>query len=111
MYLDANNLYGWAMSQPMPTGGFHWVSQVLSYIAVMLVDGFRNVFCVESLTLLHLLFLQVDPSNAILETILSAAKDADQGFFLEVNLDYPASLHRENNDYPLAPEKMAVTKD
>ena len=24
-YLDANNLYGWVMSQPLPTGGFGWV--------------------------------------------------------------------------------------
>ena len=27
-YLDANNLYGWAMSQPLPTHGFKWMKNL-----------------------------------------------------------------------------------
>ena len=27
VYLDANNLYGWAMSKPLPVGGFEWMSE------------------------------------------------------------------------------------
>ena len=27
IYLDANNLYGWAMSQPMPSGDFVWMME------------------------------------------------------------------------------------
>ena len=26
MYLDANNLYGWVMSQYLPTGNFKWMT-------------------------------------------------------------------------------------
>ena len=26
-YLDANNLYGWAMSQKLPVKGFKWIKQ------------------------------------------------------------------------------------
>ena len=26
-YLDANNLYGWTMSKPLPTHGFEWISE------------------------------------------------------------------------------------
>ena len=27
IYLDANNLYGWAMSKPLPTHGFKWMNE------------------------------------------------------------------------------------
>ena len=27
MYLDAKNLYGWAISQYLPYGGFKWLNQ------------------------------------------------------------------------------------
>ena len=33
------------------------------------------------------------------------------GYFLEVNLEYPDELHELHNDYPLAPEKFAVSSD
>ena len=28
LYLDANNLYGFAMQQPLPTGGFRWLDPI-----------------------------------------------------------------------------------
>ena len=31
-YLDANNLYGWAMSQPLPTGNFKWTCKDVAEI-------------------------------------------------------------------------------
>ena len=71
-YLDSNNLYGWAMSQPMPTGDFHWVE--------------------------------------FTEKLLETPADATNGYIFEVDLAYPHELHKDHNDYPLAPEKMKVTK-
>ena len=74
-YLDANNLYGWAMSQKLPTHGFKWID--------------------------------VDKSSVLK---LLEKKDANQGFILEVDLEYPSSLWKSHNDYPLAPERIKIDK-
>ena len=31
MYLDANNLYGWAMSQKLLVSGFKWVKELSNF--------------------------------------------------------------------------------
>ena len=35
MYLDSNNLYGWAMMQLLPVGGFQWVNAELDEVLTM----------------------------------------------------------------------------
>jgi hypothetical protein len=72
MYYDANNLYGWGMSQPLATGGFEWV----------------NI--------------------ATEEEIVCHPDDAEKGYILEVDLEYPKELHDSHSAYPLSPERMRV---
>ena len=33
------------------------------------------------------------------------------GYYLEVDLEYSKELHELHNDYPLAPEKLAISSD
>ena len=77
MYLDANNLYGWAMSQYLPTGNFKWMTD-----------------------------------KEISKIDLGKYKaDGKKGLILEVDLEYPQELHDIHNDYPVAPEKVKVSKN
>ena len=41
----------------------------------------------------------------------SINEKGDIGYFLEVDLEYSDKLHELHNDYPLAPEKLAITND
>ena len=41
----------------------------------------------------------------------SINEKSDTGYFLEVDLEYPDELHELHNDYPLAPEKLAILSD
>ncbi|XP_059225632.1 uncharacterized protein LOC106094284 [Stomoxys calcitrans] len=78
MYLDANNLYGYAMSQCLPYGGFKWEEGID-------FEKFSRQEFIESI----------------------AAK-GDQGFMYEVDLEYPSHLHDAHNDLPFCAENKLV---
>ena len=41
-YLDANNLYGWAMSQNLPTHGFRWMKDLTIEKVIKILDKINN---------------------------------------------------------------------
>ena len=45
-----------------------------------------------------------------LREILATSDDLVVGFFVEVDIAYPSSLHDSHNDLPLAPEKILIRK-
>jgi hypothetical protein len=75
MYLDANNLYGYAMSQPLPTGFMRFLDD----------EEIQNF------------------------NMTDVPKDAEKGYVLQVNLEYPPHLHDAHNDYPLARTHKVVS--
>ena len=42
MYLDANNLYGWAMSQKLPVKGFKWVKNLSKFNEILIRNYDEN---------------------------------------------------------------------
>ena len=42
---------------------------------------------------------------------MSINEKGELGYIFEVDLRYPKKLHELLNDYPLAPEKLAVSSD
>ena len=77
IYLDANNLYGCAMSQFLPTHRFRLLSS-------------------DEITALELENL---------------CDDSEDGYIYEVDLHYPAKLHNQHDDYPLAPESLVIDRE
>ena len=80
-YLDANNLYGWAMSQSLQTHGFKWMRNLTKETLMEILEKVNH----------------------------SMSNRGRKGYIFEVDLEYPSSLWEKHNDYPLAPEKLIVT--
>ena len=75
-YLDANNLYGFAMSKPLPTGNFKFLK------APQILEIFTTI-CNNTYI----------PSEHEVKVF-------------EVDIDYPQGLHNDHNDYPFLPERL-----
>ena len=79
-FFDCNNLYGYALSQPLPMSNFRWMTKDQIQDLDILTLGNNEQGC-----------------------------NNDQGYILEVDLIYPKHLHDLHNYYPLAPEKMKIS--
>ena len=74
LYIDANNLYGWAMSQYLPTGEFEKLH-------------FPEEFELEQ----------------IIEDLTFIPDDNDYGFFIQSAMLYPAEIKEKSKNFPLCP--------
>ena len=54
---------------------------------------------------------KIDKFDAMPISECNSIEKSSIGYFLEVYLIYPDELHELHNDYPLAPEKLAVSSD
>ena len=83
IYLDANNLYGWAMSQKLPYNGFRWMSQTEL-----------------------LLELKASPKEFF-------ERLRKEGKMCGVMGDFtvPTAIHKKTWDYPLMPEKASIPEE
>src|SRR5260363_161586 len=77
-YVDANNLYGWAMSQYLPIGNYKW-------------------------EISHK-YLEDNPNEQkkYLEKILNTKADAKRGYFLKINTCFSQKTHDCLSDLPPA---------
>ena len=84
-YLDANNLYGWAMSKKLPVNRFKWIDN--NETAEPSAKHVTN----ED-------FIKIYDENN------------DKGYIFEVDVKYPKRLHELHSDLPFLSESMEVNK-
>ena len=89
LYLDANNLYGWSMSQDLPYGDFEWVPQ----------EKLDKLFSKPS----GMRYFQKD--------FLYKELGKGKGAYIMCDLEFPPEIHDKLNFYPLAPVSGCVPEE
>ena len=80
-YLDANNLYSWAMSKKLPVNGFKWINNNETAVSVIKEDVIKNY-----------------------------EENNDKGYIFEVDVKYPKRLHNLHSDLPFLSERIEVNE-
>lgn len=121
-YVDANNLYGWAMKQPLPYGGYKWVKKGNDCV---LKSAERQMFLRwlegqdacdidwegKRADIGAVVFFSED-MGLVGEFLANLSDDDPVGYLLDVDVEYPTSLHPEHADFPFFPEtKIPEDKD
>ena len=97
-YLDANNLYGWAMSKKLPVNGFKWTSAFA-----------RNDKTAQATA--GPTSLERSAKHIINEEFIkNYNENNDKGYIFEVDVKYPKRLHKLHGDLPFLSERMEVNK-
>ena len=99
-FVDANNLYGWAMSQCLPTGGFKWVKWIHGLPTddpALTLEG-TNTF--KSMSQWE-------------DEIIRLDDEAAKGYIFKIDLEYPQHLrlNEMHDNFPLAPESFKIEKE
>ena len=127
-YNDANNLYGFAMSEPLPVDGFEWMKDLSKiekdfiknydensykgYILEVKVEYPKNLHDLHSdLPFLpERMKIEKDLSKIDKDFIKNYDENSDKGNILEVKVEYPKNLHDLHSDLPFLTERMKIDK-
>ena len=82
LYIDANNLYGWEMSQYLPTRKFEKLQLPEEYILEQIVEDLRFI-----------------------------SDNNEFGYFIECDLEYPVEIKEKTKNVPFCPYQTKADQD
>ena len=119
LYVNANNLYEWAMSQPMPNDKIQWLNEQecreseLKLSKKQTHDQFFEYHAIsqEEYACLKQEYEQTDviSDKIVAFEIKIPFNESPRHFIIEVGMEYLNDLHEWDVDYPMAPELMSIT--